>query len=391
MTPVAPSLPRSQIFCLMPFATAYARDVARGLADYAATVSMVITAGTDDYLPDLWQRLSGFGFVVMQEPATDINVNERTRAEAEKKIPNLAINVAESAALTTANPTASFWAPDNHHIGVVAAHHLLAWFGFVGGAQRSFSNWAGTTAGFVETAEAHDRSVIDIPSTDLEPLRHWLRAQSSATAVYATNDHLADRLRLAALHENSFEQPGLAILGTGNDRWLCELNRPYLSSIDLNGYLIGQHVAAHLHRQLPHHRQGRTVDPCHEILTAAEIIERDTTTPLLGIESELVAHALEVIEAHAGQGLTAEQLAAEVGCSSRTLRDHFQERFGYSATDAIKHARLARVKAQLRTTTTNITELALDNGFSGSSRLSLAFRRAFDMSPSEYRQRYKTT
>ena len=96
--------------------------------------------------------------------------------------------------------------------------------------------------------------------------------------------------------------------------------------------------------------------------------------------------ARDYIEMNFQMPVHAEELCKHTGVGVRTLQRSFKEYFGHSVTDYLKTVRLDAACRELTAADsreTNVTEIALSNGFSHLGRFSLSYRTRFGESPSE--------
>jgi AraC-like DNA-binding protein len=104
------------------------------------------------------------------------------------------------------------------------------------------------------------------------------------------------------------------------------------------------------------------------------------------IEHEVVLHLQDM-------SLTISKLAALLGCSIRTLHRVFGRECGDSLERHILRCRADACAAHLRNWgkvgAVNLTQLALQFGFSSSSHFSAAFKAQYGVSPSAYRQAHR--
>lgn len=100
--------------------------------------------------------------------------------------------------------------------------------------------------------------------------------------------------------------------------------------------------------------------------------------------SKVIDRAKEVLHAHDCERLSLEQIARTVGVSAVYLTQEFSRSEGVPLYRYQLGLRLNRALFEL-TTYDSITELALDLGFSSHSHFTSVFRRAFGVTPSEYR------
>jgi AraC family transcriptional activator of tynA and feaB len=96
--------------------------------------------------------------------------------------------------------------------------------------------------------------------------------------------------------------------------------------------------------------------------------------------------ARRYIEIHASRhDLTVHKIASAVGCSRAHLYRIFAER-GYGIAHLLREVRLTRAKALLEAEgRQSISMIAFDSGYTDLSTFGKAFKRRFDMSPSECR------
>lgn len=117
----------------------------------------------------------------------------------------------------------------------------------------------------------------------------------------------------------------------------------------------------------------------NEEIAEAYLARMEKTDLRTRVEAELVARL------PSGQ-VTEELLAIEMGLSLRTMQRQLQQQgtsFGMVLQDVRQHL----AKNYVSDTSLSLTEIAYLLGFSDPANFSRAFRRWFDMSPSEYRKR----
>lgn len=99
----------------------------------------------------------------------------------------------------------------------------------------------------------------------------------------------------------------------------------------------------------------------------------------------LIRRAKEFVDAHFTERLRLSDVGRAVGASPAYVTDVFRRFEGISLRRYVTQLRLARALVELPYST-DITSLALDLGFSSHSHFTLAFRRAFGCTPSEFRR-----
>jgi AraC family transcriptional regulator len=103
-----------------------------------------------------------------------------------------------------------------------------------------------------------------------------------------------------------------------------------------------------------------------------------------GPTGRLIRRTKEHLEAHLGSSLRLAEVARAVGASPAYLTSVFRRFEGTSLHRYVTQLRLARSLTELPHAT-DLTTLAVDLGFSSHSHFACAFRRAFHMTPSEFR------
>ena len=92
------------------------------------------------------------------------------------------------------------------------------------------------------------------------------------------------------------------------------------------------------------------------------------------------------IEAHLDDGLGVDQLAGVAGLSRAHFVRQFTRLAGMPPSDYVFRTRMARAARLLQSTPLSVLEIALTLGFADANYFAKAFRRAFDVSPTEFRQ-----
>jgi AraC-like DNA-binding protein len=92
------------------------------------------------------------------------------------------------------------------------------------------------------------------------------------------------------------------------------------------------------------------------------------------------------VEAHPGDRLTVERLAGLAGLSRAHFVRQFTRLAGTSPADYVFRARMARAARLLQASQLSVAEIAHSLGFADPNYFAKAFRRAFEVSPTEFRQ-----
>ncbi len=107
----------------------------------------------------------------------------------------------------------------------------------------------------------------------------------------------------------------------------------------------------------------------------------------LGSETQrLVRKAMAYIHEHSTEPISLKDVARSVGVSKEYLARCFHQETGVTLVTYLNRYRIGQAKARLEAGEKNLTEIALEVGFSSGPYFSRVFRQEVGMSPSEYRQ-----
>ncbi|MBN2578719.1 MAG: DNA-binding transcriptional regulator [Pirellulales bacterium] len=287
---------------------------------------------------------------------------------------------------------------DSHQAGRVAADHLLErgfiHFAFCGFKGRIWSQ--NRQDGFYECLQQHQYtsySVYDPPRHKLalpwdreQPLVvAWLRSLPKPVGIMACNDVRGRHIIEAALAAGLQIPDDVAVVGVDDDRLLCNMANPPLSSVVLNLEHAGYQAAELLDGLM----SGRTKQPQQIVVEALWVTAR-RSTDIVAVEDRHVAAALRFIRDHFRQTITIEEVVQESAASRRSLEIRFQRILGRSIREEIQRARLAWSKKLLLETNLSVEKIANVSGFSSLSYMSSVFRRELDLTPAQYRLQSRT-
>lgn len=104
-----------------------------------------------------------------------------------------------------------------------------------------------------------------------------------------------------------------------------------------------------------------------------------------GTAPKVIKQAVELIEAHAAEPLTVEDVAEAVGLGVRALQEGFRRFLDTTPMNYLREVRLRTVRAELVAadpTRTNVTDVAIRWGFLHAGRFSVQYRQRFGETPS---------
>ncbi len=270
--------------------------------------------------------------------------------------------------------------------GRLAAHTLIhgecSDYAFVGdGTASKWSKERGTAFANAIRLHGHKCHIYEArrrPHGDTRSLERWLRKLPRPVGIFAANDRTAyDVLSIAEL--NDWNVPGdIAVLGIDNIASLCESSRPRLSSILTDFERGGWEAADLLCARLKSTKLNGT---CRRYGTLG-VIHRGSTRTKQDVSgfSIKVKRALHTIHNRAADGLTVEDIAAEMGCSRRLAEIRFRQATGTTIKAAITDVRLERAKTLMRNRALPLKAIAAACGYRTANALRTAYRKRFKVS-----------
>jgi LacI family transcriptional regulator len=175
----------------------------------------------------------------------------------------------------------------------------------------------------------------------------------------------------------------VAVLGIGDDEFVCEFANPTLSSISLNYEQAGR-VAAQ--------RLGAIMDekyaPAESVVQPIGVTQRESTG-YVALNDPDVRDALRLIRESLEDKLTVDDLAAAVHVSPRTLLRKFKQTLGRSPGELVRQMRLDEARRLIISTDLTFQQIATRTGLGAASQFGHAIKNATGQSPGELRKDYR--
>jgi LacI family transcriptional regulator len=230
-------------------------------------------------------------------------------------------------------------------------------------------------------SELIPRSRLDDPDSFAAALGPRLGALSKPVGVLAYNDEEATRL-LALCMDLGIQVPEeIAILGIGNDAFLCENQPVPLSSVDDELERNGYAAAALLDRLM----DGEAAPPAPVLVSCTRVWAR-RSTDTLATESPVLRRALEVLSARLSSPPSMVELAETVGVSRATLDRLFLRELGRPAHTELKRRRLAKAKELLRESNLPVGDVSEICGFCNPGYFAATFAHSEGVTPTMWRR-----
>ena len=216
---------------------------------------------------------------------------------------------------------------------------------------------------------------------DRRQLISWLNKLPRPIGIMACYDIKAQQL-LSVCRDEGIQVPEeVAVIGVDNDRRLCELCDPPLTSVIPNTVRTGFEAAGLLDRLM----NGETVPAKGQLLPPLGVQTRQSTD-ILAIDDPDIIAALHYIRLHAFDGINVHDVLKEVPVSRRILESRFQKLIGRTPHAEIIRMRLDKARQLLLDTDLPLSAVAQAAGFRHTEYLSVAFKRATGQTPGNYRK-----
>jgi len=288
---------------------------------------------------------------------------------------------------------------DDAAVARLAAEHLLERsfheFGFCGFAGAGYSlrrqaafERAVAEAGYpchVHAVSAR-RGQVKLRELEQHGLRYekdlirWLASLPKPVGIMACNDVRGQQVLNACREANVSVPDEVAVIGVDNDRLLCELSDPPLSSVEPDTRRIGYESAALLDRMM----RG-AAPPSETLLVPPTGVVTRQSTDVLAIDDREVALAVRFIREHACEGINGGDVLRHVPMTRVMLKQRFEKLLGRSPKAEIVRVKLARVKQLLVETDLNLSRIAELAGFPHPEYLSALFKQKIGQTPGQFR------
>ena len=227
-----------------------------------------------------------------------------------------------------------------------------------------------------------------VPKTKLDDVDRFadvmsprLLALQKPVGILTYNDEEAARI-LALCMELGIKVPDeIAILGIGNDTFLCENQTVPLSSVMDNLERNGYEAASLLERLMDGARP-----PKKPVLVPCQGLAARRSTDILAVDSPVRRKALEHLKPRIANPPSAVQMSEAVGVSRATLDRLFSAHLGRSMHEEVTRMRLVRAKEMLSEGTATICETAAACGFCNAGHFVNVFRRHIGVTPGRWRE-----
>ena len=355
---------------------------------------------------------SNTGWIILMDPIMEVSLENIRHWKPDGIITSIRLPAIEEIAKIEDIPMVGFGsysrATDSHFkfpivssnqraIGKIAAQHFMnngmRRFAFCGGDEQA--EWCDKRRdGFIEELAKNDYSCkvyepdLATPTSMPDAIRslsNWLKDLPKPTGIFVFFDGWARWVLDACVVQNIQVPQEISVIGVDNDRWLCELSQPMLSSVDANlgntGYTLAKILDGMMSNDLEPPALTE-IDPAQ--------VESRASSNFMDFDDPEVAFALRYIKEHACDPISTADVLKVTGMSNSTAYRKFMKAIGRSIHNEIQRIQMDRVKELLTTTNLSVNAIAQSAGFENVRYLTQVFRDLTKQTPTEYRRTQST-
>lgn len=299
---------------------------------------------------------------------------------------------------------------DDQAIATVAAEHFLE-RGFHNLAYCGDPGFAWSMARrdqFRELTLGAERNFFEYQSThrydadfdwgrEKQAMSAWLSTLPRPVGIMACYDFQAQQVLDACRQMDIAVPEEVAVLGVDNDRLICELSEPSLSSIVQDTRGTGYEAASLLDRMMNAREREQSTARRKRISSNQAVTDPPLVTKPLGvavrestdtlaIEDGEITKALQYIRRHAISNIQVRDVLMQSSLSRRSLEHRFKKLIGRTPHEEIQRVRINAVKRLLSETQLSIAAIADRCGYEHGEYMTAVFRRVTGQTPSEYRR-----
>jgi LacI family transcriptional regulator len=207
----------------------------------------------------------------------------------------------------------------------------------------------------------------------------WIAGLPKPIGIFSFSDAYTTRLCALSMAAGLRVPEEVALLSMGNSH-VCELSPVPLSAIDSHVDEKGRQSLLLLQRLM----RGEDAPTKPIMISPSGVIER-RSTDLLAVADPRVAKAMRFMWDHLDRDLSVDQVAHHVGVARNTIERAFKRSLDRSVNAELHRRRLTELCRLLLSTDDPIVDLAPQVGFRTMAHLHRSFRKAYNMTPRQYR------
>lgn len=216
---------------------------------------------------------------------------------------------------------------------------------------------------------------------DRPTLAAWLESLPRPSAVFCCSDARACHVTTLCRELGLRVPQDISVLGVDDDRLLCSLSTPPISSISRYATLVGETAA----RTLNDLMEGRHDVPHLQIIPSGKVVERASTL-FYPVDPPWLSRALAFIDQNVHEPIDANAVFDHIGVSHTAAERIFRKELGTTVARRIAETKLREADRLIATSDMRTYEIADALGYSSAAAFCRVYRRIRGHSPLQPRR-----
>jgi LacI family transcriptional regulator len=372
---------RKRIALLVESSLGSGRSILRGISQFARQVGnwelLYAPRGLEDVVPDWLESWEGDGVIA--------RIQDEGMLSALKKLEIPVVDV-----LGVPDHNLPLVRVDDEKISRKIAKHFLNrsfdHFSFYGIEGESWSRRRedafrqATASGKSYAAFNSLRGISECNSSHFSKLKEWLLSLPKPVAIMTCSDQCGLTLVEACRAADITVPEEVAVVSVDNDRALCEVATPNLSSIRGGHQKVGLEAANLLNRLI----DDTAVSSDRILIPPNEIVVRDSSDAR-SISDAGVRKAIQFMREHLSEPITNETIARAVGLSRTRMQVRFRAEVGMSLREFLAERRLRQAEKLIQSTDLTFADIAERCGFRHHEYLGYVLKKERGITPRKLR------
>lgn len=375
------SAKRKRVALLVETSLGSGREILRGISQFARKIDtwdlLFAPRGLDDGVPEWLVSWDGDGVIARIQDERMLNALRKL------KIPVVDV-------LGVPDHDLPLVRVDDEKISWKVAQHFLernfdhfAFYGIEG------ENWSQRREDAFRQAIGNGKSFSQFNSirgisgggvTHFSKLKQWLLELPKPVAMMACSDQCGLTLVEACRAAGITVPEDVAVVSVDNDRALCEVSAPNLSSVRGGHGKVGSEAASLLNQMI----DGMSAPENNILVPPNEIVIRESSEAR-SVSDAGVRNAIKFMREHLSEKITNEAIAKAVGISRTRLQVRFRAEVGMSLREFLAQSRLRRAEKLIQSTDLTFADIAERCGFRHHEYLGYVLKKERGITPRKLR------
>jgi LacI family transcriptional regulator len=234
----------------------------------------------------------------------------------------------------------------------------------------------------INSRKIYEESPIEISEENNHYNRivNWLKSLKKPVAMLAYNDYFASKLSYYCTEAGLNVPEEVAILGMGNEEFMCEASCVPISSIEMPWDKIWRKAFSILNEI----HSGKVPAIKNIYFPYEKVIERDSTN-VMALDDLVVLKSLQYIWDNYDKNIGTRDIADSLNVHRSTLERRFKRSLGRTVNEEIRRKRIEAAEGLLTKGNESVANIATKVGFNSKNHFYDAFRKKHGVTPAVFR------